>query len=336
MTTSSAAESAPDSADVPHYSLGAAPKVWWDAHFESAASQVLDFLAGDNISLAGKRVADVGCGDGITDLGLVLRGRPERLVGFDLLTTDVDDLARLAKEHADIDELPDNLFFASSEERRIPAADHSFDVVVSWSAFEHIADPAAVLREIRRVLTHHGVLFIQLWPFFDAAHGTHLVDWFPEGFAQHRYTEDEILARVRSRGDQELGARLIDIYQTLNKITLDDLGAALRETGFRVAKIALDAEEVHLPEEVAHLPLSQVAVSGVKLLAIPPVADRPEDLASAQQPEPAGERLHQLDAAPLPPRQDETPAPPTFPVRAVRAARAGLSKADEVLRRYDK
>ena len=143
----------------------------------------------------------------------------------------MDDLARLAKENVDLDQLPDNLFFATSEERRIPAEDHSFDVVVSWSAFEHIADPASVLREIRRVLTHHGVLFIQLWPFYDAAHGTHLVDWFPEGFAQHRHTDEEIFARVRSRGDQELGARLIDIYRTLNKITLDDLGDALGRPG---------------------------------------------------------------------------------------------------------
>jgi len=333
MTTSPEPEGVPESMDVPHYSLGAPPKVWWDAHFESAAGQVLDFLAGDGISLEGKRVADIGCGDGIIDLGLVLKGRPERLVGFDVLNTDVDDLVRLAKDHADLDTLPENLFFATSGERTIPAEDHSFDVVVSWSAFEHIADPVAMLREIRRILTHHGLLFIQLWPFYDAAHGTHLVDWFPEGFAQHRHTDEEILARVRSRGDQELGSRLIDIYRTLNKITLDDLGAALREAGFRVVKIALDAEEVHLPEEVAHLPLTHVAVSGVKLLAIPPTAD-PEDLAEAA-PEQPGELLHQLDAAPLPEEPEETPATP-FPTRAARTARAALAKLDTLLQRYER
>jgi SAM-dependent methyltransferase len=330
MTTSPAAESA-DPTDVAHYSLGAPPKVWWDAHFESAAGQLLDFFGGDNLSLEGKRVADIGCGDGIIDLALTLRGRPERLVGFDIDPTDVDELARLAKEHADLDALPENLFFATSEERRIPAEDHSFDVVVSWSAFEHIADPVAVLTEIRRILTHHGVLFIQLWPFYDTAHGTHLVDWFPEGFAQHRYTDEEIIARVRSRGDQELGARLIDIYRTLNKITLDDLGAALREVGFRVVKIALDAEQVHLPEEVADLPLSHVAVSGVKLLAIPPTVD----LGAGEPPEPLGERLHQLDAAPLPDPAATEPVP-TFSARAAHAARAGLARLDGVLQRYDR
>jgi SAM-dependent methyltransferase len=334
MMTSPAAESA-DPTDVPHYSLGAPPKVWWDAHFEGAVGQVLDFLAGDRITLEGKRVADIGCGDGIIDLGLTLRGRPARLVGFDIEPTDVDELARLAKQRADLDRLPDELFFATSGERSIPAADHSFDMVVSWSAFEHIADPVAMLKEIRRVLTHHGVLFIQLWPFYDAAHGTHLVDWFPEGFAQHRYTDEEIFARIRSAGDQELGSRLIDIYRTLNKITLDGLGAALRETGFRVAKIALDAEQVHLPEEVADLPLSHVAVSGVKLLAVPPTVDHPDELAAAGQPEPAGERLHQLDAAPLPEPDQPSPASP-FVARAARAARSALAQLDTALQRYDR
>lgn len=333
MTTSSAAETVPDPADVPHYSLGASPKVWWDAHFEGAAGQVLDFFGADGISLAGKRVADVGCGDGITDLALALRGEPARLVGFDLLSTDVEDLARLAEEHADIDRLPDSLFFATSDETRIPAEDHSFDVVVSWSAFEHIADPVAVLTEIRRILTHHGVLFIQLWPFYDTAHGTHLVDWFPEGFAQHRYTDEEIVARVRQGGDQELGTRLIDIYRTLNKITLDDLHAALREVGFRVVKVALDTETVHLPEEVADLPLSHVAVSGVKLLAIPPTTDRPGDLVAA---EPVVEGpSHQLDASAPAPEPGPEPAATPLSARVARAARAGLARVDTVLRRYD-
>ncbi|MFL6128218.1 MAG: class I SAM-dependent methyltransferase [Mycobacteriales bacterium] len=337
MTTSSAAESAPDTPEVAHYSLGAPPDVWWDAHFEGAAVQILDFFGDDGISLTGKRVADVGCGDGIIDLGVVQRAGPECLVGFDLVSTDVDDLARLAKEHGGIDQLPDNLFFATSHERSIPAEDHSFDVVVSWSAFEHIADPVAVLREIRRILTHHGLLFIQLWPFYHSAHGTHLVDWFPDGFAQHRFRDEEIIARVRASGDQELASRLIDIYKTLNRITLDDLHAALTEVGFRVVKIALDAEKVHLPEEVAHLPLSHVAVSGVKLLAIPPAYDRPESV----EPEKAEEVLleppsHQLDALrPAGEPAEEGGRPAEWIRRGVRTLRRRLADLDAALERYE-
>ena len=139
-----------------HYSKSVAPDVWWRAHFSDAADAVIDFMGGDEISLRGRRVADIGCGDGIIDLGIALRAEPERLVGFDLSSTDTAELTRMAAERAGVTQLPANLFFATSGERTIPAEDDSFDYVISWSAFEHIADPVAILREIRRILTPRG------------------------------------------------------------------------------------------------------------------------------------------------------------------------------------
>ena len=50
---------------------------WFKEHYESAASQITEFLAGDRISLAGQRVADIGCGDGLIDLGVVHQCRPD-------------------------------------------------------------------------------------------------------------------------------------------------------------------------------------------------------------------------------------------------------------------
>jgi len=267
MTTSSSQARTLPGCD--HYSKSASPHVWWDAHYHEAASTVIDFFGGDGISLTGKRVADVGCGDGILDLGVAVAAKPDRLVGFDILTNDVDLLARGAAEHAGLDKLPDNLFFATSTDTRLPAEDASFDFVMSWSAFEHIADPVAVLREVQRILRPDGALFIQLWPFYNSAHGTHLVDWFPDGFAQFTHSNDEILRRVRSSGDQDMATEMLEVYRTLNGITADGLQDALRQAGFRIVKVTLDSEAVHIPEEAAHLPLSQVAISGIKLLAIP-------------------------------------------------------------------
>jgi SAM-dependent methyltransferase len=199
---------------------------------------------------------------------VTLAAKPDRLVGFDLLTTDVELLASRAKEHIGLDELPDNLFFATSEEVRLPAEDASFDFVISWSAFEHITDPVGVLGEVRRILVDDGVLFIQLWPFYNSAHGTHLVDWFPDGFAQFKHGNADILRTVRDAGPPELAAEMLEVYRTLNGITADDLQLALWRAGFRIVKVALAAETVHIPDEAAHLPLSTVAISGVKLLAV--------------------------------------------------------------------
>jgi len=264
-----AVEAAPPAVATDHYSKSANAEVWWQAHFEQAAGQVIDFFAGDGISLEGKTVADIGCGDGIIDLGVALQAKPDRLVGFDILVHDIEELAERAATFAGIEKLPDNLYFCTSEPTRLPAEDDEFDYVISWSAFEHIADPVAILHEIRRVLRPHGVLFIQLWPFYHSAHGTHLVDWFPDGFAQFRHSQDAILRRIRSSGgDQALASDMIEAFLTLNQITADGLQDAMRQAGFRIVKVALSSEAVHIPPEAAHLPLSQVAISGIKLLAI--------------------------------------------------------------------
>lgn len=252
-----------------HYSGSADRDVWFAAHFETAAGEICEFLAGDNISLEGKRVADVGCGDGITDLGLALRARPSSLTGLDITPTDVEQLRCMAREYVGIGELPPELSFVTCGETSLPVADDSFDYVVSWSAFEHIGDPVAVLREIRRVLTPEGVLFVQLWPFYDSAHGTHLVDWFPEGFAQYRYTEEEVFLRMTESDPLGRAEVMRQEFSTLNRITADGLHSALREAGFVIAKLHLQADAVHVPSELVDMPPSRIGISGVKLLAVP-------------------------------------------------------------------
>lgn len=276
--TSQPADTTADEPETPagcdHYSKSTDPQTWWNAHFNEATGTVLDFFGGDGISLSGKRVADIGCGDGIIDLGLAVQAQPEKIVGFDLLTTDLELLGGWAKKYAGLDALPDNLFFASSQPLALPAEDASFDYVISWSAFEHIADPVAILREIRRILVDDGVLFIQLWPFYHSAHGTHLVDWYPDGFAQFKHPHSDILRTVSEAGPPAMATEMLEVYRTLNGITADDLQAALWRAGFRIVKVALDSESVHIPVEAAHLPLSTVAISGIKLLA---VKDDPSD-----------------------------------------------------------
>ncbi|MBC7632000.1 class I SAM-dependent methyltransferase [Aeromicrobium sp.] len=252
-----------------HYSGSVDRDVWFAAHFEIAVEQICEFFAGDGISLQGKRVADVGCGDGIIDLGLTLRAQPASLVGLDISPTDVDHLRSKALEHAGVTELPPELSFVHCSETGFPIEDGSFDYVVSWSAFEHIGDPVSVLREIRRVLTADGVLFIQLWPFFDSEHGTHLVEWFPEGFAQHRYSQEQILLRMTEETFSDRAEVMYREYRTLNQITADGLHLALRQAGFVIAKLHLQADAVHVPVEMADMPPSRMGISGVKLLAVP-------------------------------------------------------------------
>jgi SAM-dependent methyltransferase len=244
---------------------------WFQDHFRKAADEVLDFLAGDGISLENREVADLGCGDGITDLGLALRGRPRRLTGFDLNATNTEHLLAEARAEGVADQLPPNLTFATSGETTIPAEDHAFDVIISWSAFEHVLQPVEVLTEIRRVLRPTGVFFLQLWPFFFSEHGSHLWHWFPDGFANLRHTDAAIEQRLRAdtTTDPAWIEQKIHDNRTLNRITLDGLQQAMLVAGLQPVKVELLSHTFRLSPELNRFPLSDLAISGVKLLAVP-------------------------------------------------------------------
>ena len=244
---------------------------WFDEHFHEAADHVFEFLQSGGLTLEGMEVADIGCGDGIIDLALTLRGRPRRLVGYDVNPTRVDVLLEQAGRYEGIEALPKNLSFEVSDPVRIAAADGSYDVVVTWSAFEHVGAPEQLLREMRRIVRPTGVLFLQLWPFYHSSRGSHLWDWFPEPFHHLLQDDAEISAAMRADACHEPGwtEYMLAEYLTLNRITLDDLQAALNAAGFAIRLFEPMTHRTHVPAGLERFPLSTLAIAGVKLLAAP-------------------------------------------------------------------
>lgn len=229
------------------------------------------FFGDEGIDLRGTRLADVGCGDGVTDLGVFQRCEPSLLVGFDVSPVDTSSLLARAIAQGAATALPQGLRFEVCGQEELPAEDDSFDHIFSWSAFEHVGRPIAVLKEVHRVLRPDGTLMIQLWPFYHSKHGSHLWDWFPEGFGQLLHdpfqVERQVLAQPEKTPAWSEG--LIEGFRGLNRITLDDLQRALLHGGFDVVKLELLHEPFHIAPELSHLALSLLAVAGVKLLAVP-------------------------------------------------------------------
>lgn len=242
---------------------------WFKEHYEDAADEILSFLGGDGIMLEGRRVADIGCGDGIIDLGLALKGHPEELVGYDLMDVDTGALLRAARGAGVGDELPRGLRFERSEPTAIPGPDAYFDVVVTWSVFEHVDDPVAMLGEVRRVIKPDGYLFLQLWPFYDSEHGGHLWPHYEGPFPHLLRTDEQILKEVDGRQGTDPRRSADDEYRSLNKITLDELHRALLANRFAVAKLKLIAQAVHIPHQLSHRSLGDLGVGGIELLANP-------------------------------------------------------------------
>ena len=66
-----------------------------------------------------------------------------------------------------------NVAFARADGIDLPFRAGSFDLVLSHAVIEHVANPAAYLREARRVLKPGGLLFLQTAPYL-SPHGAHL------------------------------------------------------------------------------------------------------------------------------------------------------------------
>ncbi len=246
-------------------------EIWFRDHFHEAPDYVLEFLASGGLTLEDRDVADIGCGDGIIDLALAVRGRPRQLIGYDVNPTNVPLLRDQARRFAGIEALPENLSFETSDPERIGAEDGSCDVVITWSAFEHVRDPAALLREMRRIVRPTGVLFLQLWPFYHSAMGSHLWEWFPEPFHHLVSDKAEIEAAMLAsdRHPREWTDYMLAEFRELNQITLDELHAAVVQAGFSVRHLELYSNRTHIPAGLDHIPLSVLAIGGVKLLAAP-------------------------------------------------------------------
>jgi ubiquinone/menaquinone biosynthesis C-methylase UbiE len=245
-------------------------KWFWD-HYELAAEQIASFCDASELMLAGCDIADIGCGDGIMALGLCHRVRPRRLVGFDVINTNAEALAARARAEGVADALPAELEFKESSSIATPASDAEFDFVYSWSAFEHIADPIAVLSEIRRILRPGGHFFLQLWPFYHSAKGSHLWDWFDEDFHHLLANEREIVAELTAsdRRPPEWAAYMAREFEHLNRVRLDELQRAVLVAGFDVRKLELLSSPTILTPALARYSWADLGISGVKLLATP-------------------------------------------------------------------
>lgn len=98
----------------------------------------------------GKLVLDVACGAGI-GAAILVDGGAVRVLGL--------DNAAPALEQARSSEVARSLF-CRGDACRLPLPDQSVPVVTSFETIEHLEEPEAFVREIRRVLDPTGVLVL--------------------------------------------------------------------------------------------------------------------------------------------------------------------------------
>lgn len=157
----------------------------------------------------GKDVLDFGCGTGYGAARLAARGASIRGV----------DVSEEAIAHARATYARPGLSFeriARIEERPLPFADASFDVVLSFQVIEHVPDADAYLREVRRVLRPGGRFILatpdrrtRLFPFQRPWNRFHLVEYSAPELARLLATRfDGVEILTMSADEAILGSEL--------------------------------------------------------------------------------------------------------------------------------
>jgi SAM-dependent methyltransferase len=179
-------------------------------------------------SAAGEVVLDLGCGPGMFLAAAAAEGRAA--IGVDISMVWLVAAERLVREYGG------HPVLAAALAEALPLADRSVSGAVALDVIEHVADPAALLRELDRVVAPGGTLALATPNRFSLAAEPHVfvwgVGWVPRRF-QKRYV------KWRSGKDYEF-VRMLDTWEATRLLR--------RHTQFQFALLVPPVPE----REIAH------------------------------------------------------------------------------------
>ena len=145
----------------------------------------------------GTDVLDVGCGPGTITADLAGRVAPGRVLGFDPSA----DVVAAAQAEADAAGAT-NLELRVGDVYALDLPDASFDLVHAHQVLQHLADPVAALREMRRVCRPDGVVAAR-----DSIYRA--MAWFPRDPGLDRWLEVYCAVAEANGGEPDAGTHLL-------------------------------------------------------------------------------------------------------------------------------
>lgn len=145
----------------------------------------------------GLSVLDVGCGPGTITADLAARVAPGQVTAVDQ-AADILEVARAEAEQRNLS----NVSFGTADVHRLDFADDTFDVVHAHQVLQHLSDPVAALREMRRVCRPGGIVAVR-----DADYAGFI--WYPELPALDLWRDLYRRVARANRGEPDAGRRLL-------------------------------------------------------------------------------------------------------------------------------
>lgn len=185
----------------------------------------------------GKRILDIGCGNGDLVKYITRNYSPQYVIGIEPFLKEQWGVGESSSE---------NWSIVSGNAHNLDFDDNSFDLVVSFSTFEHIGDIRKALSEIKRVLRPFGKFYTEFMPIWTSAAGHHFLDgaqnwWNPAHIASippwgHLYMGKEEMRSylVRHLADSSLIDKILEhTYHSdiINRYTKTDLVTCIISSG---------------------------------------------------------------------------------------------------------
>ena len=212
--------------------------------------------------IRGKAVLDYGCGPGYQAVAMAREGA-KFVIGVDINQKWLECARGLAAEN----KCGDRVSFAEGASFLADTSHRNqFDVTLCCGSFEHFADAAMELANMKSMTRPGGKIFITFAEPWLSPRGSHMDNFCAFPYINVFFSEKTVMA-VRSRFKDDGATRYEDILSGLNKMTLAKFERIIRSSRLRVQHQNYFATK-KLPV-VKHIPyLREFLVSAVTCILV--------------------------------------------------------------------
>jgi SAM-dependent methyltransferase len=176
-----------------------------------------------------KTVLDYGCGPGFQAVAMAKYGA-KAVTGIDINQNWLERAKTLAAEN----ECADRASFVEAKQFLADKANEGkFDVALCCGSFEHFADPAKELANMKSMTRPGGKILITFAEPWLSPRGSHMDNFCKLPYINILFSEKTVMA-VRSRFKDDGATRYEEILSGLNKMTLAKFERTVRNSGLAV------------------------------------------------------------------------------------------------------